>query len=372
MKMKFAVATQDITSGVSTVIKALSQKGPIDIYECIYLEAYRSELMLRCTDMSTQIDTVIPATVLEEGICCVQGKLFAEIMRKLNGDEVELELTNKTLNIKCGASSLNLATRDYKDFQAMNEVKKDYVVKTTQRELKSIIRMSTFAAASEDTKPVLTGALMEFEGDRLSIVALDGFRLSLCKCRMENANEGAVKALVYARTLNDINKILLDDDTPVSISVTRTHIEVDLDYTKITVRLLEGDFIKYRQMLPNEHLTRSRVNRSEILDSIDRVSLMARESKTNLVKLSFKEKELLISANSEAGRIDDKLEVDTMGDEIDIAFNPRFIMDVFKVIDDEYIYMDMNSPVMPCVVRPIQGDEFFYLVLPVRLFNSVN
>lgn len=368
--MKLSISTQDLNAAVSTAIKALSQKGTIDIYECIFIEAYNGNLMLRCTDLSTQIDTIIPATIIEDGVCCVQGKLFAEMMRKLNGDEVDIELSGNIMNIKSGASSLNLSTRDYKDFIAMNEVKKEYVVKTTQAELKNLIKMSTFAAASEESKPILTGALMEFEGEKLKIVALDGFRLSMCTCRIENANDKEMSAVVYARTLNDVNKILIDDDTPVSISVTRSHIEIDLDYTKITVRLLEGDYIKYKQMLPTEHKTRVRVKRSEILDSIDRVSLMARESKANLVKLSFKGSELFISANSEVGRINDSLRVETMGDDIDIAFNPRYIFDVFKVIDDEYIYMDMNSSVTPAVVRPIQNESYLYLVLPVRLFSA--
>lgn len=368
--MKFSISTQDLNAGVSTAIKALSQKGTIDIYECIFIEAYKGKLMLRCTDLSTQIDTMLSATILEDGVCCVQGKLFAEMMRKLSGDEVDIELSGNTMNIKSGASALNLSTRDYKDFIAMNEVKKEYIVKTTQRELKNLIKMTTFAAASEETKPILMGVLMEFEGDRLKIVALDGFRLSTCTCRIENSNEKAVSAVVYARTLNDVSKILLDDDTPVSISVTRSHIEIDLDYTKVTVRLLEGEYIKYKQMLPTEHKTRVRIKRTEILDSIDRVSLMARESKANLVKLSFKDKELFISANSEVGRINDSLTVETMGDDIDIAFNPRYILDVFKVIEDEFIYMDMNSAVTPAVVRPIQNESYLYLVLPVRLFNQ--
>ena len=368
--MKFSIATQDLNAGISTAIKALSQKGNIDIYECIFIEAYNGKLMLRCTDLSTQIDTLLPATMLEDGVCCVQGKLFAEMMRKLSGDEVDIELSGNTMNIRSGASSLNLSTRDYKDFIAMNVVKKNYVVKTTQRELKNLIKMSTFAAASEDNKVILTGALMEFEGEKLKIVALDGFRLSMCTCHMENTNDEPVSAVVYARTLNDINKILMDDDTPVSISVTRSHIEIDLDYTKITVRLLEGNYIKYKQMIPTEHKTRVRIKRTEILDSIDRVSLMARESKANLVKLSFKNKELLISANSEVGHINDALAVETMGDDIDIAFNPRYILDIFKVIDDEYIYMDMSSAVTPAVIRPIQNESYLYLVLPVRLFSQ--
>ena len=139
---------------------------------------------------------------------------------------------------------------------------------------------------------------------------------------------------------------------------------------KIIARLMECDFIKYKQILPNEHMTRVRVNRKELLDGIERVALMARESKSNLIKFSISREMIEISANSEIGRSNEEIPCAAMGEDIEIAFNNKYLTDVFKVLDDEEIYMDFNSNVSPCVVKPINGDEYYYLILPVRLFTG--
>jgi DNA polymerase-3 subunit beta len=199
------------------------------------------------------------------------------------------------------------------------------------------------------------------------MVALDGYRLALRKESL-SAPCGESSVVVPAKSLAEISRILLDTDETVEIMITKTHLVLDMGCTRMTTRLLEGEYIKYKQILPTDHKTRVRLNRQELATSVERASLMAREGKSNLVKLSFSMDTLTITANNELGKINEEVGIDLSGSELDIAFNAKYFTDVLRTLDDEEIYLDMNSNISPCVVRPVQGDKFYYLILPVRLF----
>ena len=211
---------------------------------------------------------------------------------------------------------------------------------------------------------------MEIGSDSLRLIALDGYRLALRTAPIVNNGTEEKEIVVPARSLIEVARILPDDGEKATITFSRTHLSATGGDVKIIARLMEGDFIKYKQILPNEHMTRVRVNRKELLDGIERVALMARESKSNLIKFSISREMIEISANSEIGRSNEEIPCAAMGEDIEIAFNIKYLTDVFKVLDDEEIYMDFNSNVSPCVVKPINGDEYYYLILPVRLFTG--
>lgn len=367
--MRFFVQTQDLNAATSTVIKAVSVKNTLQILEGILIEATKDGIRLKCSDLSLQIETTIPAAIEEEGAIVVPGRLFSDMTRRLPAETVEITCAENTVTIQCGRFNTTLQGMPASDFPDMPRIEGGLEVQLTQRKVRDIVRQTIFATAQDDTKPILTGLLVEFEQDRIIAVALDGYRLAL---RRESCvlNATDQKAVLPAKSMLEISRILQGDDDPIKITFAKTHVLFDMEHTRIVTRLLDGEFIRYRQILPSESNTRVRLNRTELLNSIDRASLMAREDKSNLVKMEFARETLHISANSEMGRLNEEIQVALTGAEIKIAFNAKYFTDVLKALEDEELYLDMNNSISPCVVKPVQGDSFYYLILPMRIFGS--
>lgn len=369
--MRIIVDTNALNAALSTVTKALPLRSTISVLEGVYMKAEQRRLLLRCTDLNIQIEASIDALIEKEGATVLPGRLFSEMAKRLPGESVSIDVNKKnTAEIISGAYRTTLQCEDAGDYHAMNEVESDTSIKIEPNDFKSMVRGCIFAAAQDDTKPILTGALMELGSDSLRLIALDGYRLALRTAPIVNNGTEEKEIVVPARSLIEVARILPDDGEKATITFSRTHLSATGGDVKIIARLMEGDFIKYKQILPNEHMTRVRVNRKELLDGIERVALMARESKSNLIKFSISREMIEISANSEIGRSNEEITCAAMGEDIEIAFNNKYLTDVFKVLDDEEIYMDFNSNVSPCVVKPINGDEYYYLILPVRLFTG--
>ncbi|MDL2258758.1 DNA polymerase III subunit beta [Eubacteriales bacterium OttesenSCG-928-K08] len=366
--MKLSVDIKTLNSGLATVIKSLSSKPTMPVLEGIYMEATNEGLLLRCSDLSLQIDCLIPAIVEEEGCAVLPGKLFAEFCRKLNGELVDMQLDARKMSIKAGRARTQLQCHDPKEFPYMEVNKEINSLQIPQNVLKEMIRQCVFATATEDSKPILTGVLCEFKEDLFSLVALDGFRLAIRKYALRSKMEEH-EAVVPSKSFVEISRTLIDSDEKVKVVFSHTHLLVDMGHTKIVSRLLEGDFIKYRGILPTDHITRVRVNREELLESIDRAMLLAREGSNNLVRFNVEAELMRIFANSPVGRLEEEVPVHLNGDPLEIAFNARYFNDVLKTLTDEEIYLDMNNNVSPCVVRPTQGDAYYYLILPVRIFS---
>ena len=368
--MKFTINTQELNAGISTVIKAMGNRTTISILEGIYIEATAEGLLLRCTDLSVQIETLLDASVEEEGACVLPGRLFSELARRLPAEETEIYTEKETVYITSGRARTNVQSESASEFHCMPAVKEEYNVSLAQGTLKSMIRQCIFASAQDESKPILTGVLLEMRPEALCMVALDGYRLALRREALLSGMEEK-DAVIPARSLMEIGRMLEDREDAVKVIFSATHVMMDMGHTKVTTRLLDGEFIRYKQILPDGHTTRVQVNRQELLDSIERVSLMAREGKKNHIKFSFQGDILTLSANSEIGSSTEEINVNLIGSELDIAFNAKYFSDVLKVLEDEELFLDMNNNISPCVVRPIQGEQYYYLVLPVRLFTGM-
>ncbi len=369
--MRFFVDTNELNAGLSSVIKALPSRTTVSILEGIYMKAADNALLLRCSDLNIQIETLIAATVEEEGAIVLPGKLFAEMVRKLTGEMTSFDIKKNTASIESGRFKTTLQGENGSDFHAMSNVNREMTVTVRPDALKRMVRGCIFAAAQDDSKPILTGALLEVNNGSATLVALDGYRLALRREATEGSQGVPSNMIIPARSLVEIARILPDDGESVNMVFSRTHIMTDIGNTNITARLMEGEFIKYKQILPDTHVTRVRVNRKELMEGIDRVALMARESKSNLIKFTIANSLINITANSEIGRSSEEIEASIMGNDIEIAFNARYFTDVLRVLDEEDIFLDMTNNISPCVVRPVQGDSFYYLILPVRIFSGM-
>lgn len=370
--MKFSVNTNELNEALSLVIKALSSNAETKILTGIYFSAYDNELFLKCSDSSIQIETTVPAMIEEEGAIVLPGRLTFDLMRRMKGSSVDFESDeNLSIKVKSGKSRSSLQYFDAALYPKMEEVRNDVSFNIKQRVFRSMIRQTVFCCAGEEEgKAILRGVLMEFteEGD-LNLVALDGFRLAR---RTEKVSVSGTprNAVVPSKTMQDIANIISDSDDDVNVTLSATHITVSLANTKIRARLLKGEYINYRNIIATKSVSRVIAVRSELVESLDVASLIAKETQNNLVRLDFTEDTLNITARSEVGSIDDSIGVNLVGSPIEIAFNVRYLLDIIKAIDDESIALSFNTSVTPCIAEPVQGGRYYYLILPVRLLKN--
>lgn len=365
--MRFYIDSQELNAGILSVIKALPVRATMPILEGIFIEAGKEGLRLKCSDLMLQKECLLPATVEEEGKCFVPGKLFSEIIRKLPAAIAEFSLENKAVNISCGRAKSTIQCIEFDEFPEMRFSGETFKLTMDPKDCRDMINETVFATSQDDSKPILTGALIEIS-DCISIVATDSYQFALRKTALkEPVPEREV--IIPGKSLLEIARMMDETEKEVSLVFTRTHVKVDLNSSVLIARLLDGDYIKYKQILPKEYKTRVLLNRLELMESIDRAQLMAREGNNNIV-MSFHGQKLTITANSFAGKINEEMEVTVIGEDIDIAFNPRFCMNIFKCIPDENIYMDFVTNISPAVIHPVQGDSYYYLIVPVRIYSQ--
>lgn len=367
--MRFSCDTNDLNASLSIVSRALAIRSPKPILEGILLESCDAGLRLICTDLALGIETVIPATFTEEGRVVLPGKLLCEVVRKLPGGLCDVTVSERLqTTIRCASSRTTLTGFDPVEYPELPQVA-GHEFGMPQNVLRDMIGRTLFAIAVDESRPILTGCLLEIGQQEMRVVALDGFRLALRREDIVGPQE-AVSAVVGGKMLGDIAKILGETEDPVSIRISRSHIQLEIGSTRIVARLLEGEFIRYRQILPDEWQTRVTVSRAELGSAIDRASLIAREGKNNLVCFKIDGEELEVTSNSESGDVEERIAIETEGKDLTIAFNVRYITDVLKALSDDTVRMRFNSNVSPCVICPTEGDAYLYLVLPVRVFNG--
>ncbi len=365
--MKFTMEARELNAGIQSVIKALPARTTMPILEGVYVEAAGAEVKLKCSDLMLQKECALAAGVEEEGRAIVPGKLFAEIMRKAPDEEVSIRLAGKTLHIECGRFQSAIQCIEYEEFPEMRFAGETYTVEIEPDVCRDMIVDTVFATAQDDSKPILTGVLMEI-GEQLKIVATDAYQFAMRSAPLKKPAENR-SVVVPGKTMMEIARMMDETDKAAELTFTETHLKVNVNSSCLTARLLDGDYIKYEQILPKEQRTRALLDRALLMESIDRAQLMAREGNNNIV-MKFHRDKLNITANSFVGNVDEEMEAQIVGEDIEIAFNPRYCMNILKCMPDEKIYMEFNTPISPCVVRPETTEGFYYLIVPVRIYTQ--
>ncbi len=365
--MRFQCQVSQLISGLSVVNRALATRSTLQILEGVLLETCSNGLRLTCTDLALGIETLVEAEIAEEGRVVLPGRLFSEIVRKLPGGTVELSINeNNSATIKCQKSRTTLAGMSAIEFPELPQVEEGNLITMPQSVLRNLIQKTCFAIATDETRPLLTGCLMEIEAEEIRLVALDGFRLALRK-HVHGQSIEPMQAVIPGKVLSELAKVLPDGETEVSLNIGHTHLSADMGVTRVVTRLLEGEYTRYRRILPTEWQTRIKVRREELENAIDRAALIAREGKNNLVRFHIADQQLTLTSNAELGDALEQIEIMVEGKDLDIAFNVRYVSDVLKVLDEDEICLRFNSNVSPCEICPPEGDEYTYLVLPVRV-----
>ncbi|MDR2201548.1 MAG: DNA polymerase III subunit beta [Clostridiales bacterium] len=368
--MKLICNGNDLSDAVGKVFKAASARTTNPILEGIKLTATAGTLTLSATDLELAIEKNILADVKIEGETVVPGRFFAEFVKKLTHEQIELSAdeTNR-LKIKYTDSEGVVQCLNPAEFPPIKELDNAQRFTVIKSEFRDLVNKISFSVSADDARPMLKGVLLEIGEDTLTGVALDGYRLAKCVKRIETTT-AMMSAVVPARCINEIAKLIDDSADPVEICIQKNYLMVNLDHTRITSRLLDGDFINYKQIIPTNFETFVTIPKENFEAGLERAILLAKSDKNNLVRFDIKENLMQLSSNSELGNINEKIPVKLNGVDISIAFNARYFTELLRYTECENIVIKFINTTSPCIVVPAGGaDDFLYLILPVRMVS---
>ncbi|HRX14411.1 MAG TPA: DNA polymerase III subunit beta [Eubacteriales bacterium] len=365
--MKVICQGLDLSEAVLKVSKALPTRSVSPALEGIKLSAKDESLIISATDGDLTIQNIISADVLREGEVLVPGRFFTEYVRKLTNEQIELSLNDaKQIVIKYTDSEGVIQCLDQNEYPPFIRIDDAPKVLVTEEYLRECIEKVIFSVSTDDSRPALKGSLFEIEEYTLTAVALDGYRLALCKKPLETSAE-KLKAVVPARSLTELSKLLENDDNVATVYINGKYMFVDLGKTNLCTKLLNSEFINYRQIIPTEFSTVIKINKSQFENALDRASILSRGDKNNLVKFDIKEGLLTLTSNSEIGNIKENITISLQGKDLTVAFNARYFSDCLKAMNNEFIKISLTNSVSPSIVQPCESDEITYLILPVRM-----
>lgn len=364
--MKLVCDGLDLSDAVLKVSKALSVKAANPILEGIKITAKGETLTLLATDMELTIERKIKADVLMEGETVVVGKYFVDFVKKLEKEQIELSrLFDGQLKIKYADSESELQVFPAENFPKIEKDAEENYFEISEKDFKEVVERTAFACSTDDARPILKGCLFEINDGNLTAVALDGFRMALVKKQVISSTN--MKAVIPARALNEIVRLLDKDEGILKVYLQKNSLFVQIENTCLISRLIEGEFVKYNHILPTNFENTVTVNRAMLLTSIERASIVARNDRYNVIKFDIKEEGVMVSAKSEIGNVNENVTSILEGKDMVIAFNGKYLSEYLKIVTDEFIKLNLNSNIDPCVITPVGGEGFLYLVLPVRI-----
>lgn len=364
--MIFVCNKINLQEAITIAQKAITGKSTMPILEGLYIEAKNNTVTLIGSDKDVSIETKLDAEIIEPGKLVVDAKIFGEIIRKLPNDKVKIATEeNNCIKIECQKSEFDLLHMSADEFPSLPKINEKMVFDIPQGLLKNMIKGTSFAIAQDETRPILQGILFEIKDSNLNLVALDGYRLALRKEIIESNNE--ISAVIPGKTFNEVAKILEDSNEIVNITFTTNHILFNMGQTKVISRLLEGEFINYESLLPKEHKILVSVDKQSLQNGIERASLMAKEGNSNLVKFDINYDTMVITSNSQLGKVREEVAIEMQGEDVQIAFNSKYLLDVLKNMEEDKIKIELTSSVTPCIIKNQNSNSSEYLVLPVRI-----
>lgn len=364
--MKIICNKSDLLKGVNIALKAVPVRTTLSILECIVIDANELEITLTANDMELGIETKVEGEIIEKGKIAIDAKFLSEIVRKLPDSEVTIETdSNYVATISCEKAVFTISGKDADDFSYLPYIERNKSITMSQFSLKEIIRQTIFSIGDSESNKVMTGELFEISGNNLRVVSLDRYRVSIRNFKLKDSSED-IKVIVPGKTLNEISKILSGDmEDEVNIFFANNHIVFEFSNTVVVSRLIEGEFFKINQMLTKDFTTKVDINKKELLDCIDRATLLVKEGNKKPVIFDIKDGDMNINIVSTFGKMNEDIDINKEGNDIKIGFDPKFLIDALRVIEDENISMFYMNAKAPCTIRDEEGN-YIYLILPVN------
>lgn len=369
--MKLVCSKSNLLNGVQIVSKAVSNKTTMSILECIMVDATKGIITLTANDMDLGIETIIEGDIIEKGAIALDAKIFLEIVRKLPDSEITIDTDSsfKTV-ITCEKSKFTIIGKSGEDFSYLPVVEREDSIVISQFTLKEVVRQTIFSISDNDNNKMMTGELFEISGNEMKVVSLDGHRISIRKIELKE-EYAPKKVIVPGKTLNEVSKILPGGaENFVTISFTPKHIVFEFDNTTVVSRLIEGEYFKIDQMLSSDYETKVKINKKELLNCIDRATLLVKEGDKKPIIINILDESMELRINSILGSMNEDIDIEKQGKDLMIGFNPKFLIDALRVIDDEEVELYMVNPKAPCFIKNPE-ESYIYLILPVN-FSTVS
>ena len=365
--MKFICEKDKLLKAINSVVRGVPTHTTMPILEGIYIQTNKDKVKLTTYDLELGIEYITDCIVEKEGNIVVNAMMFSEIIRKLPDSDINISVNeNNLLVIECEGSRYKLTTMNPDEFPELPKIEIE------QNVLKSMIRKTIFAVSLEENRPIFTGCLFEVINNKLNVVAIDGFRMGWISSFL-NKKTNNFRAVIPGKTLNEVNKIVLDSFENIKIGVSKNQAVFEMENCKIVTRLLDGEFLNYENVIPLSFETKIRINKMNLQNCFERVSLISSSSiekeKKYPVKINVEIEKITISCTNQTGDAKEELFTQTEGKNLEIGVNPKYFLDALKVIDDEEICISFGSNISPCVIKPVEesAQEYTYMILPIRM-----
>lgn len=366
--MKIKIMPQDLVRHITIAQRAISNRTTMSILEAIRFEAKGDQLILRATDLEISIETKVPCQVINEGVTVISAAIIGNIFRKLPQAEATITKNGDVVDIDCLDSHFHLQVPNDDEFPDLPEVETTTETTIYSDVLRSAIQETEFATSLDESKLALTGIFFERRETELRFVALDGYRLAVRCLDLDSSQEKIdYSVIIPRRAMTEVSRIFTDDGE-TGIRMVPGHIVFENEKTKLFSRLIDKNYINYEEIVSTDFKTDVTVNRLDLQNALERASLLAKEERANLIKLTFSDDRLLIESNSEIGQVNEQVATKQNGDDIKIAFNAKYLLEGIRALEDDQLTLHLNGTLNPMIIRPVEGeDAYLYLVLPVRV-----
>ncbi len=369
--MKFICNTKELSNACNNVIRAVSTKVTIPTIEGILIECGSGTLSLTGYDFEFGINTTMNVDVVEPGAIVVNAKVLCNIINKLSDGDVTIETNGVSVSIVSGAAQYNITGIDADDYPELPSVNSGTTIQFEQKMLYSMITQTIFAVAdSESSKPVYTGLKFEIDSNTLILIGVDGYRLAIRKEPVNYSGE-AMTFIIPKKTIRELMKLMnVDSEEKVIVSIGKRHIVIEIENYSIISRLLDGEFLDYNNAVPKSIATTVLINTKDAINCIEKSLPVIENNQKNPIRCLFDKDEMRVSTVSSLGRVVDYVHANTAGDRVEIGFNSKFMLDALNNSDTDTVKIELNGPVSPVKITPINSENFMFLVLPMRLRNE--
>lgn len=369
--MKFTCNTKELSNACNNVIRAVSSKVTIPTIEGILIECGSDTLSLTGYDFEFGINTIFNVDVIEPGAIVINAKVICDIIRKLADEDVTIETNGTSVSIISGAAQYSITGIDADDYPELPSVNNGYPLELPQNLLHSMVNQTLYAVAeNESSKPVYNGLKFEMSENQLRLIGVDGYRLAIRTEKVSYAGE-ELTFIVPKKTIRELMKLInIEEDKIISIKVGKRHIVFEVDNYSIISRLLDGEFIDYKAAVPKTATTTVLINTTDAIDCIERTLPVIENNQKNPIRCLFDGDQMRVSTVSTLGRVVDYTHANTSGVRVEIGFNSKFLLDALNAADTDEVKIELNGPVSPVTVQPMNADNYLFLVLPMRLKNE--
>ena len=364
--MKLQIDGLDLAEAVGVVTRAAGAKQINPVLEGIKLTAKDGQLVLSATDLDIYLKKTVRADVKVPGEVIVPGRLFADYVKKLDKSQISITAEGDTIVVKHGDNVFNFQGFDKTEYPDQITLKSNPHFSIKAEALKDLISKTTICASTDDSRPVLRGVLLEIVGSTLTAVALDGFRLARVEKQISN-HADKTNIIVPAKSLNEIAKLLGDENGEINIVIENKFIGVSIGNTVFASRLIEGEFINYSQIIPKATTSDLVVETSAFAHAVERAGLLVRSDRINLITLKINDKKIQISSNNEIGKINELVAASLTGKDLTVSFNAKYLFDALRNIDNEFIKLSLTGEHSPATITATKDSDYLFLILPVRM-----